>query len=358
MKENLLDVFITYLSEDLTFYNLGFKKNISKGLRNQPLISYSVTNEPDSLPFDHAFLKKYFLSYYYTLNRHCENLVPNLMHKLLINHSDLLFTQLSSLPVFQKDSSALNKRSSRGIEDFFPALEYSFASEDLLIYFKNYKDKNLFSPNYYSFSRLLREVTTRFKEEALYEEILLHIFELHSVLIKKTSGNIIAIRSWCLNNLFHPEKFESFFTIEDNESLLVTLPYQTCLKFINLKTVQNNFLLNDATGNGSYHQFLKSFVHILNFPEIKKELKIERAEGFFIFDKKTFQITFFSQNVLNDVTIDKNIAILLEVLCHYSNMTNKNIDDMENQIFKGFQYHLLNNKLVPLGHKTEKVGKI
>lgn len=350
MKENLLDVFVNYLLEELDSHRLGFKVSTISTVHNVSIFNYAICPIEDSISFDADFVKENLLAYYYSLNLNNRMIVPTIMHKLITNHSELLFKQLSILGPFFGNK--------RGMEDCFPALDYSFITNDMIHYLKNYNDKKLLSPTYYCFERLLDEISKRFKDHAEYKNILLHIFNIHSTLIKKTNGNLLATRSWCMKNLYNTTDFEPFYTIVYSEPLFVTVPYKTSLLFIDLKTIQARFLLNDAKGNERYHIFLKSFTHILNFTQIKKELNIEKVEGHFVFDKKTFQLTFFSHDQLNYAIIEKNITTLLDVLCQYSNSDSKNIEDFENQIYKAFQYHLLNDKLIPLKKQIKKVNKL
>lgn len=347
MKYNLLNLFIDKLYTMLKSEQLGFKLN--KYGNGQ---DYTVTDlkNSDVIDFDKQFLLDNLSDYFFSLKRNQKDLLPILFHALISEHPQVVFNQLSSFPIFHKYRN--------GIDDSFPSLDCIFEKEDLALYLMHYNDKPLICQNYHCFNKLLNEIHQRFKSHINYISILLHNFKIHSKLIKKTNGNIIATRSWCINYLNNTEGFEDFITLKNDKPLFHKIEYHTLLKFIDIEIVQSRFVINNAKGIDDYKNFFKSLNFILNSPLIKKELCIERTEGQFVFDKKQYQLTIFSKKELNSDIIEENIVVLLNAVCDYYNKTNKQMSDFEGFVFKFFQFHSLQKKLVPLGKKSEKMQKI
>lgn len=347
MKDNLLDLFIDKLYLLLKSENLGFQ--VSKYANGQDYtISELINSDIDN--FDKHFLSEHLSDYFFSLKRSHKNLLSVIFHELLFEHPQVVYTQLSSFPIFNKFRQS--------IHDCFPSLDCMFEKEDLALYLSNYKDKSLFCKNYYCFEKLLNEITMRFPSHKNYEAIILHNFKVHSKLIKRANGNIIATRSWCSRNLNSTSHFEEFITIKNDKPLFPKIQFHTLLKFIDMDIVQSQYVINSAKGMNAYKQFFKSLTFILNSNLIKKELDIERVEGQLVFDNQQYQLTIFSTKALNSDIIESDISVLLNAICEYSNQNEKQASDFESFVFKFFQFHSLQKKLVPLGRKAEKAQKI
>lgn len=345
-KKILLDVFIDELYESLHINKLGLK-----AVKYSNQINYSICPIENTISFDKELLKENLSNYYFDFTRINEQILNEIFSNLINKFPKLLFSQLSSLSPFQSHR--------KGIDGIFNTLVLSLKNEDLITYLKSYNDKQFICNNYYAFSKLLDEIHKKFKDDSEFISILLHNFHLHSKLIKKTKGNIIATRSWCIKNLNNIEKFEHFFANDSKEPLFVNLKFNNHLLFLNVETIQTNFVLNNAQGIKRYEDFLKSLLVIINSEKIKKELNIHSAFGQFVFDKSIYQITFFNEKIINCDIIEKYVPFLLQVICDYFNRESQITDDFENQVFKGFQYYLLNEKLIPLGKISNvKIGKI
>lgn len=344
MKNNLLDLFIECLSEELNFRKLGLKE-----MKYNNDSHYVICKIEDSINFDNQLLKEKLSDFYYALTKDTIDVVSHILHILIFKFPEIVFSQLTSLSPFNKHIKGLN--------DSFPALKCSFKTEDLAIYLANYSEKNLICNNYSCFTILLNKLKTEFKNHKDFNNILLHNFKLHANLIKKADGNLIGTRSWCIENINnnHIEIFEPFFNIEYTKPLFLNLQYNTTIKIFDIKALQSNFVLQDAKGVKRYKEFLRSFTHVLNINLIKKEFKIDKTEGQLVFDNTGYQLTFFHQNNLDNIHLEKNLSFLLKVLCEYWNLNNTDSDNFDNNIFKSFQYHLLNNKLIPLGKKNEAI---
>lgn len=348
MQKNLLDLFIEYLGEELNVRKLGLKE-----MKYNNGSHYVICKIKDSIDFDNQFLKEKLSDFYYDLTTDTIDVVSHILHMLIVKHADFVFSQLTLLSPFNKHR--------KGLDDSFPALYCSFTTEDLAIYLANYSEKRLVCNNYYCFTTLLNKLKNEFKDHKNYINILLHNFKLHATLIKKSNGNLIGTRSWCIEHINnnHIKLFEPFFNIEYTKPLFLDLPYNTTIKFFDIKALQSNFVLQDAKGVKRYKEFLRSFIHVLNINLIKKEFKIDKAEGQLVFDNTGYQVTFFHQNNLDNINLEKNLSFLLKVLCEYWNLNTSDSTNFDNNIFKSFQYHLLNNRLIPLGKKDEaRLSKI
>lgn len=347
MKENLLSLFLNKLHSKLKSENLGFK--VTKYATSQ---EYSITEleKAEIKDFDTQFLQDNLSDYFFSLRRNNKELLSIIFHELITECPQHVFTQLSTFPVFHTFR--------KSIDDSFPSLDCIFERDDLILYLKNYKDKDLICNNYYGFERLLNEINRRFQSHKEYEEIVLHNFKVHSTLIKKAKGNIIATRSWCIKNLNIIDDFEEFITLKDDKPLFYHVEDSILLKFLDVSIVQSKYVINNAKGTEDYKNLFKSLISVLNSPLLKKELQLSRVEGQFVFDNKNYQITFFSPNKLNSDIIEEDICVLLTAICEYYNKEQKQANDFDGFIFKVFQYHSLKKRLVPLGRKSEKVPKI
>jgi hypothetical protein len=357
MKNNLLNLFINKLYNKLKSENLGFKTvYFSNGY--EYIISDLINS--DIIDYNHKFLLDNLKDYFFNLIKNHQDFLPIIFHDLIIEYPEILFTQLSSFPIFGKFR--------KGLDDCFHYLDSIFNHEDLSIYLQNYIDKQFICSNYYSFERMLNEINKRFKFHNNYEKIILHNLKIHSKLIKKTNGNKIATRSWCIKNLNNIYNFEEFITFKEDKKLFHKIEYFTTLIFINIETIELKYILNNVNGFNSsyiYKNFIKSLISILNSNLIKTLLNIERVEGQLIFDNQKYQLTFFSKKELNSLIIEEDIEILLNGICEYYNKNDKNnkkSDDFEDFVLKFFQIQKLNKKLnekfIPLNKKSEKVTKI
>lgn len=345
MTITLLDLFI-----DKLYYHLKEKKIGFKEQKYGNGSDFNICDVEESIDFDKQFLTEHIRDYFFNLRRKEKEILPIIFKDILKENGQLLYKNLSSLPIL--DSYR------KGLDNSFPSLVLIFEIEDLANYLGNYKDKPFVCTNYYCFTKLLEEINKHFKSHKNYESIILHNFKIHSKLIRRTNGNIIATRSWCLSNISNLDPFEEFIKLDNKDNLFTSLELEVLPIFINFKSLQANFLLEKAKGIEKYKEMLKSLTHILNYEHVKKLLDIEHVEGNFVLDNKQFQLTFFSQKKLNCDTIEKNVTFLIQSICDYFNKVEKEALDFENQIFKVFQFHTLNQKLTPLGKEKEKVTKI
>lgn len=347
MKDDLINLFIDKLYYSLHSSNLSFNK---REFANSHEFYLCSNEEQDCIVLDKAFLLDNLSEYFFNLIRKNSFILPNVLHDLLLEHPTLVFTKLSSLPICSTSFSSLDKN--------FVIFENIFFHDDLSTFLMNYKDNVLFSTNYYSFSDLLKVVHEKYHNHKDYHNILLHIFKIHKGLIRKKNGNIIGVRTWAIKNLNDIAFLEEFISIENENPLFTDIGFHTMLKFLDVKAVQARYLIKNAKGIADYHNLLKSLTSILNSNNAKTQLHIERVEGNFAFDKKKYQLTIFSKQVLDSTYIEKIIDILLKAICDYYNLDSNKPEDFESVVFKVFQYYNLSEKLLSKNKKTGKVQKI
>jgi len=108
-----------------------------------------------------------------------------------------------------------------------------------------------------------------------------------------------------------------------------------------------NYILTKASGIKRYEDFLKSCMSLLNNSKMKYFLNIEKAEGSFIFEKKKYQITFFSNENLNIIETQNFLHILFNIVKDKYNTisTNNDLLYFDDYVFKNLNYIKLSDKI-------------
>lgn len=333
MKKSLKSIFIDELSIYLKQNNLIISHKVFSNFSR-----YELIDNIDNLPIDISFLEEHLSKYFSDLISNKNHILHYITHNIITKYPNFLFKDFNSI---------LFNNLRNNLSDNWHVLSCIFNSEDLLVFLENFQDKKLLSTNFCSFRSLLDNIAKEFKNHSKFESVIFNIFSLHKKLILKNNGNIIGARSWCHYHLQNTEKFEEFFH-KETQPVFDTIEYKTTLIFLDIQSLQMNYILTKASGIKRYEDFLKSCISLLNNSKMKYFLNIEKAEGSFIFEKKKYQITFFSNENLNIIETQNFLNVLFNIVKDKYNIisTNSDWEDFNDYVFKNLNYLKLSDKII------------
>lgn len=332
MKKSLKSIFIDELSIYLKQNNLIISHKVFSNFSR-----YELIDNIDNLPIDISFLEEHLSKYFSDLISNKNHILHYITHNIITKYPNFLFKDFHSI---------LFNNLRNNLSDNWHVLSCIFNSEDLLVFLENFQDKKLLSTNFYSFRSLLDNIAKEFKNHSKFESVIFNIFLLHKKLILKNNGNIIGARSWCHYHLGNIDKFEPFFH-KETQPVFYNIEYKTTLIFLDIQSLQMNYVLTKASGIKRYEDFLKSCISLLNNQRMKYFIDIDKAEGNFIFEKKKYQITFFSNENLNISETQKFLHILFNIVKDKYNTisTNNDLLDFDDYVFKNLNYIKLSDKI-------------
>ena len=213
-----------------------------------------------------------------------------------------------------------------------------------------FNDKNFLFNSMYDFVDALNNIKKEFENNPKYYDILLHLLQKNSKIIKKTNGNLLKIRSWFYSNINNLNLFNEYIHNENIQKTLIDIPFIHYLKWINFLDLPNSFTIGKLNKTQDYENILKTMLFIFNHNNINEylNLNIKQVEGQFVFNKKYFQLTFFLNKNNDNIEqeIDYSIMRILDLLQKFLSIDN-NKPDLFEFIFKNLNYDKLNLKLLP-----------